>query len=78
MQCNMNEVSRRKLSKHFCPIKFWLPGGFLVVMKRAQAVKLEDSTFENFRKINQLHCFVERKDCSFGLLEGKLVAVDYG
>lgn len=78
LQCNMNEISRRKLSEHFCPIIFWIPGGFLVIMKRAQATKVSDEMIMEFKNLNQLHCFVESKDCSFGILNGKLVAVDYG
>jgi len=78
LQCNMNELQRQRCSEHFCPILFKLPGGFLIVMPRATETSLTDDEYEEFRKINELHCYVERKDCSFGILKGKLTAVDYG
>lgn len=80
MQCNMNEWERRTCSDQFCPIVFHIPGGFLNVMKRCDP--FDEYEYEKmynlFYSNNECHSFVENKKCSFGLLDNKLVAVDYG
>lgn len=83
LQCNMCEVQRTKCSPHFCPIVFSIIGGFLVVMKRCQPVPDNWDEYADFRKDETyeyyyVHNYVENKPCSFGILDGKLVAVDYG
>lgn len=79
LQCNMNEWQRRKCSERFCPIVFRIPGGFLNVMKRCDPYEeWDDAEMEAFFSENECHAYVEKKQCSFGLLDGKLVAVDYG
>jgi hypothetical protein len=64
-----------------CPVSWSIWGGFLVVMRRAQP--LTRSEFDSL----DLEKWVDRGDYiipaepkmdSFGYLEGKLVAVDYG
>ena len=75
----MQEVDFSSL-KHplLCPIKFWLPGGFLVVMPNVRILtrKLTTRQLKGFTKDNLP---VENKPSSFGYLEkGNLVAVDYG
>lgn len=85
LQCNMNEKERQYCSDQFCPIVFSLPGGFLNVMKRCTPLKVYD--YEEMNKVfylsketeeGNVHRYVENKQCSFGILNGKLVAVDYG
>lgn len=85
LQCNMNETQRQKCSDRFCPIVFSFPGGFLNIMKRCTPLKVYDR--DEMRNIfylsketedGNVHNFVENKECSFGILDGKLVAVDYG
>ncbi len=78
LQCNMNEYSRQNDSKMFCPVRFRIPGGFLIVMPRAEETTITDEEYSNFRTLNEMHSCVEHKDCSFGILKGKLIAVDYG
>lgn len=78
LQCNMQETDRQRCSEYFCPIIFRIPGGFLNVMPRATETTLTDDEFREFRELNELHIYVEGKDCSFGILNGKLIAVDYG
>lgn len=64
-----------------CPVLLYLPGGFLVVMPRAEPVP--DDFFLHF----QFDDFVNREDytipveyklSSFGFIGEKIVAVDYG
>lgn len=65
-----------------CPVRFSLPGGWLVVMPRA--TMLTDGEwaaldFESFRnKLPEYWVPVEEKRDSFGTLNGKIVAIDYG
>lgn len=80
LQCNMNEWDRRKCSTQFCPIVFRIPGGFLNVMRRCEPYTewRYEEMYNLFYSENKCHSFVENKECSFGILNGKLVAVDYG
>lgn len=64
-----------------CPVTFYIPGGFLSVMPRT--VPLSDHEWEVF----DYSTFVDREDYvipaedkrdSFGVLRGRLVAIDYG
>lgn len=77
---NMNEV-RRSGRPGLCPVLWSIPGGWLVVMPRADKMELRE--FETLLKAQWLeqiiaHTHVERKPCSWGWIDGKLVAVDYG
>lgn len=81
---NMQEVKFSKCvdMKHkLCPIKFYLPLGFLVVMPKVRVLKngelskeelLEFCTEDNFK------IPAETKSDSFGYYKEKLVAIDYG
>lgn len=64
-----------------CPVVFSLPGGWILVMRRAEPL-----TDEEWRAFDA-RSFCERPDCtvpaefkrdSFGVLDGRIVAVDYG
>lgn len=67
-----------------CPVLFSLPGGWLVVMRRAKVLTepewlaLDEKEVSEF--INRPGYIVpaELKSDSFGWLDGRLVAVDYG
>lgn len=70
-----------------CPVVFYFPGGFLNVMRRAEPLTMSD--FENLDYAEWIKggvtlprgewiIPVENKLDSFGKLEGKVVAVDYG
>ena len=80
--CNQQE---RMFSKtgwpELCPVIFGVPGGWLNVMRRARP--LTDEEWDQF----DVKTFLERetgfipaepKRCSFGMLDGRVVAVDYG
>ncbi|MES2323237.1 MAG: hypothetical protein V4633_13315 [Pseudomonadota bacterium] len=82
---NMQE---RKFSRcgwpELCPVLFSLPGGWLVVMRRAKNLSYDE--WMGF-DAGELNAFVNRPEYavpaelkmdSFGWLDGKLVAVDYG
>lgn len=67
-----------------CPVKFHIPGGFLVVMPRCQSLPETDETTQ---AIGEAMHAAERKGYiipaegkanSWGLLGGRLVALDYG
>ena len=65
-----------------CPVVFALPGGWLVVMGRA--TPLTDAQAEGFDPLaileqnDGLAIPAEPKASSFGMLDGRLVVVDYG
>ena len=67
----------------FCPVVFSLPCGWLVVMRRAEP--LTDEFLAGFDRLQfimpddgRLFPEVEPKDDSFGMLDGRVVIVDYG
>lgn len=81
----LSNMQERQFSRtgwpELCPVLASLPGGWLVVMPRCRP--LTDLQFENFdtrefisRSDGQIP--VEEKQCSFGWLDGRIVAVDYG
>lgn len=64
-----------------CPIRFSLPGGFLVVMPRCEPVVDVAKVYESFVERGSHRIPAENKDDSFGWLGGDvghLVVVDYG
>lgn len=58
-----------------CPIVFSIPGGFINIMKRATPLSIEEFNDLNWVLFDRIPC--ERKLSSYGLLEGKIVVVDY-
>lgn len=79
LQGNMQERELDTL-KHeaLCPVLFYIPGGFLVVMPRAEPIPDDYSIGDFFEKYKEDSLPVEKKRDSFGVLNGKIVAVDYG
>lgn len=86
---NMQEAIFAKARwPELCPVVWSLPGGFLVVMRRARV--LTDDEFEEHEALirrwifggpgeeNERFVPAEPKSDSFGWLDGRLVAVDYG
>lgn len=65
-----------------CPVLFSLPGGWLVVMRRAKPLTLAE--WHAFDGEAFICCSrdailpVENKPDSFGWLDGRIVAIDYG
>ena len=81
---NMQEVefSRCIDMKHkLCPVKFYLPLGFLVVMPKVRILKpdeLPKEVLEKFCIEDNFKIPAEIKHDSFGYFKGNIVAVDYG
>ncbi|QSA96603.1 hypothetical protein [Methylococcus sp. EFPC2] len=64
-----------------CPVLFSLPGGWLVVMPRAKPLTDADwcaFDTEEFIERSDGVIPVEEKQDSFGWLNGRIVAIDYG
>ena len=77
---NDQEARFSKLSPKLCPVVFHHPFGLLLVMKRTKPLPVELTEEEYQAFINEADAVlpVENKPDSFGLLDGKIVAVDYG
>lgn len=79
--CNMHEKMFSDTKwEQLCPIVFAVWGGWLVVMKRARPLTDEEwNSFDCETFVKEPNLIpVETKRCSFGVLNGKIVAVDYG
>lgn len=79
---NLQEVkfSRTQWPK-LCPVVFSVPLGILLVMRRATPLsrqEFDDFDFDAFVETDEYVVPVENKLDSFGWLNGRIVAVDYG
>lgn len=64
-----------------CPVSFAVPGGWLIVMRRARPLTdAEWAGFDAAAFVNQEDRMIpaETKRDSFGMLDGRIVALDYG
>lgn len=65
-----------------CPVLFKFPLGLFIIMKRAEILNESDFIkfdYNDFVKVNEFYSIpIEGKQDSFGWLNGKIVAVDYG
>lgn len=61
-----------------CPVLFSIPGGWLVVMPKVEPLSDDDWEKVNRNWGNMVHVPAELKRDSFGVLDGRIVAVDYG
>ena len=78
---NMQEKEWSGVDERLCPTYFSIPGGFLNIMPRVVEITYEDwidLDTEKYLKDQYMILPVDNKYCSFGYLDGKLVAVDYG
>lgn len=79
---NMQEAKFSKMkSPAMCPVLFAFPGGFFSVMQRARELTREEFErldYEVFINFNDYTVPVEKKLDSFGVLNGRVVAIDYG
>ena len=78
-------LQEREFSRTFwpelCPVRFSLPGGWIVVMPRC--IPMSDAEWrefevEHFTERPDYSIPAEHKQDSFGWLNGRIVAVDYG
>lgn len=80
----LGNMQEREFSKtgwpELCPVRFSVPGGWLLVMIRCEPLdrELTDAEFEVFAHHEDHLIPVENKADSFGILGGRIVAVDYG
>lgn len=73
---NLNEAAWSREGTGRCPVRLAIPGGFAIVMPR---VPILDEIAFDVAAFNEAHGLrVEAKPDSFGLLNGQIVAVDYG
>lgn len=79
---NMQEqIFSRTGWPELCPVLWGVSGGWLVVMRRAKILteeEFERLDLESWVNRNDYTIPAEIKHDSFGWLDGKLVAVDYG
>lgn len=64
-----------------CPVLFAIPGGWLIVMRRCRPLTDEEwAGFDAEAFVNGENYMIpaETKRDSFGVLDGKIVALDYG
>lgn len=63
-----------------CPVVFSLPGGWLVVMQRARPMTESEFALMDEDWLNEENGVVpsEFKQNSFGWVDGRIVAIDYG
>ncbi len=79
---NMQETEFSKTGwSELCPVTFSIPGGWLLIMRRARPLTLDEFlSFDpfKFRDRPEYTVPVEHKQDSFGILDGRIVAIDYG
>lgn len=64
-----------------CPVVFYLPLGFLVVMPRVEILTADEYAGMSYRTLTGGDSYVlpsEDKPNSFGWLDGRVVCIDYG
>jgi hypothetical protein len=75
---NMQE-RRAQGQQGICPLLWSLPGGLLNVMPRARELTPEEwLAFDYDGHVQRGAHSAERKPDSFGVLDGQIVAIDYG
>src|SRR3954469_23724620 len=74
----LNSMNEAATSDHerACPVLWRVPGGFLNIMPRCRP--LTDAEWQRFDAASVSGIEVEHKPDSFGVLDGRVVAVDYG
>lgn len=85
LQGLLANASEREFSRAgwegLCPLTFSLPGGWLNVMRRARPITREEwfaFDFTSFANRGDWILPAEEKMDSFGVLNGEIVAIDYG
>lgn len=79
---NMQEILFSKMKdERMCPVLFYVPGGWLLIMPRCKEIeenKFDKIDLSKFWSNEKFVVPVENKIDSFGILDGKVVAIDYG
>ena len=61
-----------------CPVLWCAPGGFVLVMPRARMLTPAEFASLDYGTVVGDRCSVEHKPDSFGIVDGRLVVLDYG
>jgi hypothetical protein len=75
---NMNEAEQGRGKSTACPVVWRLPGGILNVMPRCEPLTPEQFATIDVSEFKKHKLVVEPKHDSFGVLDGVIVAVDFG
>lgn len=79
---NMQEVTFSAAKwPELCPVLWSIPGGFLVVMRRARPLTQDEFDaieIPDWLEKGDYYVPMEAKIENFGMLDGRVVAVDYG
>lgn len=79
---NMQESMFSKTKwPELCPVLFSVPCGFLIIQRRAQPIDIEEYYSLSYSELVNRNEYVipaEDKPNSWGKINGKIVAVDYG
>lgn len=80
-EAQWGEMAAHEGDDHFCPVVWALPGGWLVVQRRARPLTYAEwmaLDVDDFLERGTYAIPAERKQDSFGILDGRVVAVDFG
>lgn len=72
---------KNRMTDRVAPVVFGIPAGVLIVMKKARPLTYHEwfeLDYEAFRENDGFVIPVENKKDSFGMLNGSIVAIDYG
>lgn len=61
-----------------CPVLFTFVGGFFSIMRRAEPLSMDEFTSIDYKDYVNFGIPVENKLDSFGTIDGRIIAVDYG
>lgn len=79
-ECYISKLLDEEDEQFVCPVLFCFPGGLFLVMRRASPIDLE--ALNSFLRTAPLRSIgiinAEPKVSSWGLIDGKIVAIDYG
>jgi hypothetical protein len=77
---NLQEIEWSGFDDFLCPVLFGCPGGWFLVMPRVATFRgaIKRKLFTTMTKKDGYTLPAENKPGHFGLLNGKLVTVDYG
>lgn len=79
---NLQEASFSRAEwEELCPVVLAVPGGWFLIMRRATPLseeEFESLNYEEWVDRENYRVPVENKHDSFGILDGRIVAVDYG
>lgn len=76
-EARFGRMDDARFREALCPVRFAVPGGWLIVMSRATPLTASEYD-ERLVELADWPVPIEPKVDSVGLLDGRVVAVDYG